>query len=229
MLAEARSLARLRAECFATLSHSLRTPLNAVLGWVRMVTTDHADAGKMRRALEIVNRNATLMLAMLDELLDVSQPPVVDPPPPRAASADTADADAADRDAAAMLRDARILVVDDDQDARDLLTHVLSGFGALVETASSASEAVRALSRGRYDMLLSDIGMPDRDGYALIAAVRHHPQAHVRELPTVAVTGFAGDGPRADALAAGYDLYVTKPIDPTRFAPLVSQLRKPRP
>jgi CheY-like chemotaxis protein len=223
-LAEARSLVRLKTECFGTVSHSLRTPLNAVIGWARMVTTGQADETKLRRALEVIDRNAMLMLQMLDELIDVSSPAVIDADP--VAGAPGLPPAAEPRRGASLLGEAHILVVDDDQEARDLLAHVLGEFGALVETATSASEAVRALSRQHFDMLLSDIGMPDRDGYALIAAVRHHPQAHVRQMPTVAVTGFTGDRPRAEALASGYDLYVTKPIDPTRFAPLLSELRR---
>jgi len=112
------------------------------------------------------------------------------------------------------LRGVRVLVVDDQRDARDLFNLALKQAGAVVETAASVGDALQALASHPFDVLIGDIGMPGQDGYALIEGVRNHPDARVRRLTAVAVTSYAGEHHRGRALASGYDEYLAKPVDP---------------
>jgi signal transduction histidine kinase/ActR/RegA family two-component response regulator len=112
-------------------------------------------------------------------------------------------------------RPARLLVVDDEPDARELLKHMLERAGATADTAASAGEAIRLLSSGQFDLLLADLGMPGQDGYALIAAIRSLPDPLVRRIPAIAVSAYAGHTDRA--IVAGYDDFVEKPVDAIRL------------
>lgn len=116
-----------------------------------------------------------------------------------------------------------LLVVDDDDDARELLESMLGHFGAHVTTVSSMFAALEALKEESFDLLLSDLAMPRQDGYALIEAIRRDSRPAVRHIPAIAVTGHAADAYRDRALASGFDAYVTKPVDATR---LLSQIQK---
>jgi CheY-like chemotaxis protein/two-component sensor histidine kinase len=108
----------------------------------------------------------------------------------------------------------RVLVVDDEADARALMGTVLGQCGADVATVSSAAAAMDALRRERYDVLLSDISMPEEDGYQLMRKVR----ALNASIPAAAVTAFARAEDREAALAAGFQLHVAKPVDPSSAA-----------
>jgi CheY-like chemotaxis protein len=115
-----------------------------------------------------------------------------------------------------------VLVVDDEQDARELLTHMMERAGAAVQSAASAGEAIRLLSSGSFDLLLADLGMPGQDGYALIAAIRSLPDPRVRRIPAIAVSAYAGHIDRA--IVAGFDDYVQKPVDAARLEAVASRL-----
>jgi signal transduction histidine kinase/ActR/RegA family two-component response regulator len=119
--------------------------------------------------------------------------------------------------------DARIVVVDDDQDARELLEYLLTASGATVEIASSADEALERIVGG-CDLVIADIGMPVRDGYSLLADIRTHLDSNIRALPVIAATAYTADTERQKALSAGFDDFVTKPIDPDRLTSVVSHL-----
>jgi PAS domain S-box-containing protein len=108
----------------------------------------------------------------------------------------------------------RILVVDDDGDTRDLVAAVLAAAGAEVEQADSARAALDRLSADHYDLLVSDIGMPLEDGYSLIKQLRDAELRRVRRVPAIALTAYARAADHAQALAAGFDAHVAKPIDP---------------
>lgn len=113
------------------------------------------------------------------------------------------------------LADVRVLVVDDQEEARTLLRAMLAAAGARVDEASSAREARTAIALQRPDVLVSDIGMPREDGYELIRSIRQADDTHaLARLPAIAVTAYARDDDRDRALAAGYDRHVTKPVDP---------------
>jgi signal transduction histidine kinase len=118
----------------------------------------------------------------------------------------------------------RVLVVDDDADARDLVTAVLGQSGAEVVTASSTVEALDVLARARPHVLVSDLSMPGDDGYALLQRVRALGLDHDGWVPAVALTAFARAEDRARALAAGYAVHVSKPVEPDELVEVVARL-----
>jgi PAS domain S-box-containing protein len=135
---------------------------------------------------------------------------------------ETADADAQVAIPHDLLAGVRVLVVDDDADNREVVTAVLRSVGADVAGAGSTDEALRRADEGAPDVLISDLGMPTRDGYALLRAL--HARRLAREVITVALTAHARREDRDRALGAGYDAYVTKPVEPAALATLVHQL-----
>jgi PAS domain S-box-containing protein len=118
----------------------------------------------------------------------------------------------------------KVLLVDDEPDARELLTEVLQQCGAVVVATHSADEAVRLIPRERPAVLLSDIGMPGEDGYKLISRVRALPPESGGNLPAAAITAYARSDDARRALAAGYQRHAPKPIQPTTLAALVAGL-----
>lgn len=128
----------------------------------------------------------------------------------------------------AILTGLRVLVVDDEPDARFLIKTVLESQGAEVVAVESTREALQALERLMPDALISDIGMPDEDGFALIRQVRARTAAQGGELPAAAVSAYVGEENRRQALAAGFQLHVAKPVDPEELVAVVRQLTKGR-
>ncbi|HEU4410843.1 MAG TPA: PAS domain-containing protein [Polyangiaceae bacterium] len=125
------------------------------------------------------------------------------------------------------LRALRVLVVDDEPDARDLVAHLLRRGGAHVAAAAGAAEALELLRGARFDALVSDVGMPGVDGYELLRRVRALPAAEGGLTPALALTAYARAEDRAAALRAGFQLYVAKPIEPGElFAALVALTRR---
>jgi PAS domain S-box-containing protein len=112
----------------------------------------------------------------------------------------------------ATLSGARVLAVDDECDARDLIRVMLETHGAHVSTVECAKRALHAIGDGKYDVLVADIGMPERDGFWLIRAIRQLPVPQ-RQIPAIAVTAYVSARERAMALEAGYDVHVAKPLD----------------
>jgi CheY-like chemotaxis protein len=122
------------------------------------------------------------------------------------------------------LRGATILVVDDDPDTREVVRFMLEGAGAQVRLAATASAALAMLRSpdGVPDVLVSDIAMPDMDGYSFIGQVRANPS--LRDLPALAVTSYAGPSDAERALRAGYQVHRSKPIDAEDFVEAVARL-----
>ena len=118
----------------------------------------------------------------------------------------------------------RVLVVDDDEDAADLLCTILAGYGATTRRATTADDAIRLFERSVPDVLVSDIAMPFQDGYALIKRVRERSPADGGLLPAVALTAYASPADRLAALAAGYQAHVSKPYEPSEVVALVGRL-----
>jgi PAS domain S-box-containing protein len=118
-----------------------------------------------------------------------------------------------------------ILLVDDEADARQLLTLILQKAGARVITVSSVQEAIDRLKRNKPDLLISDIEMPGEDGYSLIRRVRaQEAERGERSVPTVALTAYAGRADRRRALMAGFQKHIPKPVDPARLVAVVASL-----
>jgi PAS domain S-box-containing protein len=115
----------------------------------------------------------------------------------------------------ASLEGYRVLVVDDEADARELISTILTTAGADVEIAVSVPAALRQIDVARPDVLLADIGMPGADGYVLIREVRRRDAQSGMHLPAAAITAYAGEHDRDRAIAAGFDYHVPKPISPS--------------
>jgi signal transduction histidine kinase/CheY-like chemotaxis protein len=122
------------------------------------------------------------------------------------------------------LRDLRVLVVDDQQDARELLEATLEQYGAHVIAAESAAAALAEIKRYPPDVLLSDIGMPRENGYELIRRLRDRPPGEGGEVPAIAVTAYASLTDRVAALTAGYQAHIAKPFEPEELVRLVATL-----
>jgi PAS domain S-box-containing protein len=120
----------------------------------------------------------------------------------------------------------RVLVVEDEPDARELLSLTLEGSGATVEAVESAQEALTNLQVFKPDVLLSDIGLPIESGYELIRKVRSLP-SEASKIPAVALTAFATERDRQLALAAGFQVHLTKPVEPSVLVETIERLVMP--
>lgn len=118
----------------------------------------------------------------------------------------------------------KVLVVDDEPDARDLLEHVLAECEAQVLTASNAEDAVAIIEREKPNVLVSDIGMPNVDGFELLRKVRALGIARGGSLPAIALTAFARSEDRARALRAGFQVHVSKPVEPAELVATVASV-----
>ncbi len=122
------------------------------------------------------------------------------------------------------LQGVKVLVVDDEPDARDLIGRLLEDRGAEVLRASSAEEALDVLIGFGPSVIVSDIGMPNVDGYDLIRRVRARPMAEGGAIPAIALTAFARSQDRTRSLLAGYQLHVAKPVEPAELLASVATL-----
>lgn len=120
----------------------------------------------------------------------------------------------------------KLLVVDDDADSRELLKIALGQAGAEVHAASSAHDALSMAERMPLDVLISDIGMPEMDGLEMIARLRSHATCANRDIPAVALTAFAATEDRKRALLAGFDTFLSKPVDPGEVVAVISRMAK---
>ncbi|MDQ2989436.1 MAG: ATP-binding protein, partial [Pseudomonadota bacterium] len=121
----------------------------------------------------------------------------------------------------------KVLVVDDEPDARDLIKRILSDCNAIVTTAPSARAALAAFGEARPDVLVSDLGMPDMDGFELLAQVRALGSAAGGNLPAVALTAFARSEDRLRALEAGFAAHISKPVEPSQLIATVAKMVRP--
>lgn len=122
------------------------------------------------------------------------------------------------------LADLRVLLVDDEADSRELLNLVLDLCGAQVTTANSAAEAFGAFQREKFDIIVSDIGMPEEDGFSLISRIRNLPNERGGDVPAIALTVYARSEDRVQALRAGFQMHVAKPVEPSELAVVVANL-----
>jgi CheY-like chemotaxis protein len=129
----------------------------------------------------------------------------------------TPSAGAADaRGAQGVLEGLRVLVVDDEQDGRDMLAILLRSHGASVQTADSADRALDHLEQDEADLLISDIGMPNTDGYQLVRSIRASARPW-QNIPAIALTAFARAEDALKARLAGFDAHLAKPVEPVRL------------
>jgi signal transduction histidine kinase/ActR/RegA family two-component response regulator len=121
----------------------------------------------------------------------------------------------------------RILLVDDDLDTLQMLTMMLTAHKAKVQAASSVTEALETLQWHKPDVLVSDLAMPDEDGYSLIGKVRALEAAGGKPIPTVALTAYVRVEDRARALSAGFNMFVPKPVEPQELIAAIANLAEP--
>jgi CheY-like chemotaxis protein len=112
------------------------------------------------------------------------------------------------------------LLVDDEADARDLVAFILELAGASVTSVASAIAALEALVQIQPDVLVSDIGMPEMDGYMLIRQVRAMPQG--QQILAIALTAYAGESDYRQALAAGFQQHISKPVEPAQLVEAIA-------
>lgn len=108
----------------------------------------------------------------------------------------------------------RVLLVDDDEDTRRVLSTLLEAQGAKTQTAASVAEARRVLTDSTPDVIITDIAMPGEDGYALLRYCRAHPLPQKRKVTVLALTAYAGEQARDRVMRAGFNGYLSKPLDP---------------
>jgi CheY-like chemotaxis protein len=120
-----------------------------------------------------------------------------------------------------------VLVVDDNADARDLFRTILEYAGALVSVASTAEQALRFFDHVVPDVLVSDISMPEHDGYWLIRELRARAREQGGFVPAVAVTALSGERP-SQVLGAGFQVHLRKPVDPWELCRTVDTLARQR-
>ncbi|MEA5626772.1 ATP-binding protein [Nostoc sp. UHCC 0251] len=155
----------------------------------------------------------TVKLPILEESREESLSPLSPPSPSSPSSPNP-------------LTNLRVLVVDDEADVRQWITAVLEECGAKVSTFSSTRQALEALEELHPDVLISDIGMPDEDGYALMRKIREIEAERGGRIPAVALTGYARVEDYKEALAAGFQLHVAKPVRAAELIAVVASLGK---
>ncbi|MBW4595346.1 MAG: PAS domain S-box protein [Brasilonema angustatum HA4187-MV1] len=124
------------------------------------------------------------------------------------------------------LADLRVLLVDDDTDTRDLITFILEQSGALVTSATSAIEALETFKQTNFDVLISDIGMPEMDGYMLMRQIRAITSKQGRDVLALALTAYAGEINQQQAIRAGFQRHISKPVEPEDLVKLIVDLIK---
>ena len=118
----------------------------------------------------------------------------------------------------------RVLVVDDEKDARDFIERALEDRGAKITLTDNSRDAIDLLERSEFDVLLADIAIPDEDGYSLIRRIRSSKAGKLASIPAAAVTAHARDDERRMALAAGFHMHVSKPVEPFELVRMVNYL-----
>jgi PAS domain S-box-containing protein len=126
------------------------------------------------------------------------------------------------------LKGLKVLVVDDEADMRDLIAVILEQYGVEVRVAASAQEAISILDEFQPDILIGDIGMPEMDGYTLLRQIRSRSPEQGGQIPAIALSAYAGEYNRKQALAAGFQMHLSKPIEPAQLVAAISRLVKPK-
>lgn len=122
------------------------------------------------------------------------------------------------------LEGVQVLLVEDEQDTRELIRAILEGCGAQVAAVASAGATLAALEQVRPDVLVSDIGMPGENGYELIKKIRTLGPERGGKVPAVALTAYAGPKDRRRALLAGFQTHLAKPVEPDELLAMVATL-----
>ncbi len=204
---------RLKDGFLASVLSELQSPAQAIATWAAHLRGQ--VGGEPARALDAIERSARTQDRIISSLLDVAQVAQGKPAPARGAGAPP------------LLDGVRVLIVDDDPQARETMARMLGIAGARTRAASSSAEALEALPAFRPDVLLSDVHMHGGEGYLLIRAVRALPAERGGCLRAAALTlrDQADDGGRA--VSAGYDAQLAKPVEPVALLATVARLAQP--
>jgi CheY-like chemotaxis protein len=122
------------------------------------------------------------------------------------------------------LKGIRVLVVEDDRDSREIVQFILEQNGAVVNGAESVPQALDVYSVSPPNVVVADIGMPEYNGYALIARIREEDAKRGRATPAIALTAYTSPADRNQALSAGFQEYMAKPFDPAELVSTISKL-----
>ena len=120
----------------------------------------------------------------------------------------------------------RVLVVDDEPDARDILRRALLDAGGEVHVAGGVPEALDCVDEARPDVVVTDIGMPGEDGYSLIRRLRARPAESGGRTPAIALTAYARPDDRTRALRSGFQMHIAKPVDPAELIAAVASIAR---
>ncbi len=179
------------------------------------------QGGEVRAESEGKGRGATFTVTF--PVLSMALPAVED-----VTSAAVSEAVSAADELGLSLEGLRVMAIDDEPDTLEMIRHILERCRAQVRTATSALEGLKQLRTWTPDVLVADIGMPARDGYWLIRRVRDLAPERGGKVPAVALTAFARTEDRLRTLAAGYQTYVAKPVEPAELVAAVSSLSRLR-
>jgi PAS domain S-box-containing protein len=173
--------------------------------------------GSVRVNSEGVGQGSTFVIALPFTVLHGSPEPKTERRHPRLSPKRIGTADV-DVD----IKGIRVLLVDDEKDARALVTSLLESCHAVVTAAESANDAMALLQESKFDLLVSDIGMPGEDGYSLIKRVRSLGLTAGGDIPAIALTAYARFEDRVKAIAAGFQMHVAKPVEPVELITVVA-------
>ena len=192
----------------------LQLPTQAVAAWSEHLREQLPPGSDAAGALEAIVRNARTQSRIIGNLLELSRGSGGEKPPARAPDAP-------------LLGGVRVLVVEDDAEARDMLLKVLEVAGAQARAVENSAEALRALDEWHPDLMLSDMGLRGDDGYVLIRAVRALPAERGGCLRAAALTAEGEPQMASRAVAAGYDAQLAKPVEPVALLATVARLVQP--
>ena len=198
----------------ASVLAELHSPTQAVATWSAHLRDELPPGSEAAEALEAIVRNARMQNRIISNLLELSRGSGVQERPAHAADAP-------------LLDGVRVLVVEDDGEARELLLKVLRVAGAEARAVHNSSQALRALDEWHPDIMLSDMGLRGDDGYVLIRAVRALPAERGGCLRAAALTAVGEPQMASRAVAAGYDAQLEKPVEPVALLATVTRLLQP--
>jgi CheY-like chemotaxis protein len=203
----------------AELSHDLRSPLNGILGWVRLLREGALRGASRERALESIERNALEQAQLLEELsltifADAATNRRKSKPLPKGWNFDPSEA----------LRGIRVLVVDDHIDSRRYYRAALRQRGARVRSLPSTEKVIATIENWHPHVLLGNLRMPGEDGFGLMRRLRELPEDRGGTTPAAMITGMGTPETRRRALAAGYHAFMIKPVEPTDLVLAVARL-----
>jgi CheY-like chemotaxis protein len=218
-----------------TVSHELRSPLNAIVTWAHVLRQGGLDSAVALRALEAIERNAHLQARLLDDLVGLARVGGEASPRPGVAAAERPDDEdvvlAAEQTAKrpaiggegfADLSGVRVLVVDDDRDTRDSITTLLIENHADACNAGSVREALRSLAERPPHVVVTDLLMPDLDGFSLLRMIRTIEELNAIRIPTIALTALSSEESQRRGLESGFDVYLMKPVKPDELLSIVA-------